>query len=231
MEGLNGSRGPNTGTWTSGATAQRRERQRRRRSRYFNNSCAAKTVGEPRQSHGHVPLSRQTKLLLRCRSRLLRKHTRTCARFRQRDGIQNVKTFFIDTQEYSSNPLDGPKNMLWLAGKYGGFKNEMTEECHQAGEWDEDNDGIPDNYVLATRPQNLVKGLDRAFDFIDDSCSSASSAAINSGSISDRSRLYQTRFNGGDWTGQVLAFPINADGTLGDGNEACRRRHERTRRW
>ena len=71
--------------------------------------------------------------------------------------------------------------------------------------------------MLATQPQNLVNGLDRAFDFIDSRLSSASSASVNSGSISDLTRIYQTRFNSGTWTGQLLAFAINDDGTLGNG--------------
>jgi type IV pilus assembly protein PilY1 len=123
----------------------------------------------------------------------------------------------IDTQEFNSNPLDGPKNMLWLTGKYGGFVDANNDGVPQATEWDADGDGSPDNYVLATQPQNLVNGLDRAFDFIEGRVSSASSASVNSGSISDLTRIYQTRFNSGTWTGQLLAFAINADGTLGDG--------------
>ena len=89
--------------------------------------------------------------------------------------------------------------------------------CPIRREWDADGDGVPDNYVLATQPQNLINGLDRAFDFIDSRLSSASSASVNSGSISDQTRIYQTRFNSGTWTGQLLAFRINADGTLGNG--------------
>ena len=132
-------------------------------------------------------------------------------------GIQNVQTFMIDTQEFNNNPLDGPKNMLWLTGKYGGFNDADGDAVPDQAEWDADGDGVPDNYVLATQPQNLVNGLDRAFDFIDSRLSSASSASVNSGSISDLTRIYQTRFNSGTWTGQLLAFAINDDGTLGNG--------------
>jgi type IV pilus assembly protein PilY1 len=133
-------------------------------------------------------------------------------------GMQNVQTFMIDTQEFNNNPLDGPKNMLWLTGKYGGFV-------------DANNDGVPQaervgrgrvtarRTTTCSRPSRriLVNGLDRAFDFIEGRVSSASSASVNSGSISDSTRIYQTRFNSGTWTGQLLAFAIRPDGTLGDG--------------
>ncbi|MFT7413973.1 MAG: Tfp pilus tip-associated adhesin PilY1 [Methylophagaceae bacterium] len=45
--------------------------------------------------------------------------------------------------------------------------------------------------------------------------SSASSVALNSGSISGNSKLYQARFDSSSWAGQLLAYPINVDGTLG----------------
>jgi type IV pilus assembly protein PilY1 len=44
---------------------------------------------------------------------------------------------------------------------------------------------------------------------------SASSASVNSGSISSDTRLFQAKFDSLDWSGELLAFRINADGTLG----------------
>jgi type IV pilus assembly protein PilY1 len=72
---------------------------------------------------------------------------------------------------------------------------------------------VPDNYVLATKPQALVTGLNRAFDFIDSQTSSASSASVNAGSISSSTRVYQALFNSSDWTGQLLAKPVATDGS------------------
>ena len=39
----------------------------------------------------------------------------------------------IDTQEFNSNPLDGPKNMLWLTGKYGGFNDADDDTVPGSG--------------------------------------------------------------------------------------------------
>ena len=104
--------------------------------------------------------------------------------------------------------------MLWLAGKYGGFVDANGDGIPQTSEWDADGDGIPDNYVLATQPQSLIAGLNKAFAFIDQRTSSASSASVNSGSISSDSRVYQARFNSANWTGELLSYQVNSDGSL-----------------
>jgi PilC-like protein with beta-propeller domain len=46
------------------------------------------------------------------------------------------------------------------------------------------------------------------------SVSSASAVALNSGSISGGSMLYQARFDSLDWSGQLLSFPIARDGSI-----------------
>lgn len=132
-------------------------------------------------------------------------------------GKQTVSTFMIDTQEYQSNPLTGRMNMLWLAGKYGGFidSNDNGKPDLQS-EWDADGDGEPDNYVLATEPANLIKSLNSAFDDIVSRVSSASSVATNTTRLDTNTKIYQARFDSGNWSGQLLAYNINdTDGTIG----------------
>lgn len=222
LEGLNGATWTSTGTWTSG-TASGTNDSVGGGNGTFDNSCTDKAVANLGEVMGTCPYpGKQNSYYVAGMAYWANTHDLrpgTDPRVRDDYGIQNVKSFFIDTQEYSTNPLDGPKNMLWLAGKYGGFTDGVDEKdpfTFGAGDiWDENNDGVPDNYVLATQPQNLVSGLNRAFQFIDEKTSSASSAAINSGTYTSGSRIYQTRFNSADWTGQLLAFRINPDGTLG----------------
>ncbi|MBL8252620.1 MAG: hypothetical protein JNJ76_03365 [Candidatus Competibacter sp.] len=139
-------------------------------------------------------------------------------------GKQTVNTYMIDSQEPypGGNILDGPRNMLWLTGKYGGFidKNnnnqpDLTEE------WNKANDGIPDNYVFASDPQKLRDGLNRAFSNIYDlstsgADSSSSAVAANSTRLDLGSIIFQMKFNPQDWTGQVLAQTLNKDGTIKD---------------
>jgi len=45
---------------------------------------------------------------------------------------------------------------------------------------------------------------------------SASATALNSGSITNDSKLFQATFSSSRWKGELTAFPINADGTLGN---------------
>lgn len=137
-------------------------------------------------------------------------------------GKQTISTFMVDSQEYSSSPLVGQMNMLWLAGKYGGFTDangDANPNITTAGgvsEWDVDGDGEPDNYVLATDPAKLVSSLSQAFTTIQNATSSASSVATNSTRLDANSKVYQARFNNPGWTGELLAFDINSiDGSIG----------------
>jgi len=156
-------------------------------------------------------------------------------------GMQTIQTFMIDTQEYSGSPLTGEMNMLWLAGKYGGFneKNFVANSASgrtywpdQTNEWDEDGDGVPDNYVLANDPAKLVAGLTKAFSNIEQRISSGSAAAVISDGITGTGAFYQAiyspkvRTSAGDevqWVGQLHSLFIDIVGRLredGDGDGA-----------
>ena len=79
----------------------------------------------------------------------------------------------------------------------------------QGAEWDAHNDGDPDTYFPATDAGQLGVQLKRAFNEIIHRTASASSASVNSGRISDESRVYQAAFNSRGWTGDLLAFQID----------------------
>ncbi|WP_210395816.1 pilus assembly protein [Motiliproteus sediminis] len=131
-------------------------------------------------------------------------------------GKQTITSFFIDTQEFQANPLVGRMNMLWLAGKYGGFIDSNNNgEPDLTTEWDSDGDGEPDNYVLASRPDKLVRQLNANFADIEERSSSASAVTTSSTRLNTSSTIYQARFNSGDWTGQLLAFAITSSGAVG----------------
>lgn len=136
-------------------------------------------------------------------------------------GKQTITTFMIDSQEYSSNPSTGEGNMLWLAGKYGGFTDVNDDDDPNTtitggeSEWDADGDGEPDNYVLATEPEKLIAALSQVFSSIKSITSSSASAATNSTRLDTNSMVYQARFDSTSWTGQLLAYSINSDGSIG----------------
>ena len=63
-------------------------------------------------------------------------------------------------------------------------------------------------------PTDLVNALNAAIKSIAERTSSAASVALNSGSHNANSRVYQARFNSGDWSGQLLSFPIDVHGDV-----------------
>ncbi len=110
-----------------------------------------------------------------------------------------------DTAELLRDPL-------WYAAKWGGFRDSNDDDTPDlADEWDADGDGNPDNYFLVTNALTLGEQLTRAFNEIIDRVTTASSASVNSGSISSETRLYQAKFSTRDWTGQLLSFRIDTD--------------------
>ena len=137
-------------------------------------------------------------------------------------GAQTVTTYMIDTQEYNPNPNVGPTNPLWLAGKYGGFidssdashlpdHNPNIDKTGAAtnSEWDNNSDGEPDHYLLASDPLRLVSALNRAFSDIDKLVSSASATAANSTQLNTGTQVFQARFDSSDWWGELLAFSVD----------------------
>lgn len=65
------------------------------------------------------------------------------------------------------------------------------------------------DFFSAADPDTFSDSLADILSNITSRTSSASSVALNSGSISSDSKVFQARFNSGDWTGQLLAFPID----------------------
>ena len=119
--------------------------------------------------------------------------------------LGSVRTFTPGANT-SAGVLQDP---LWYAAKWGGFKDSNSNNRPDlASEWDENGDGVPDNYYLVTNALTLQDRLTSAFLEIGRRQGSASSASVNTGSISSETRVYQAKFSSGDWTGQLLSFPV-----------------------
>ena len=97
---------------------------------------------------------------------------------------------------------------LWYAAKYGGDVN-----------WDANGDFVPDNYFLVTNPLQLRAQLGLAFDAITDQSVPPGNLGITGARISGTSFTVQPSFgvqrNSKDWTGDLTAVQVNANGTLG----------------
>lgn len=70
-------------------------------------------------------------------------------------------------------------------------------------------------FFSAADPTTFANALTNALTTIVARTGSASAVAANSNSLITNGRIYQAKFNSGDWTGQLLSIPINAAGTLG----------------
>ena len=124
--------------------------------------------------------------------------------------LASARTFSPGTQE-GATLLKDP---LWFAAKWGGFDDGNGDFLPQQEEWDSDNDGKPDNYFLVTNALTLKDQLSKAFDDIVRRSGSVSAAAVNSGTISSDTRIYQSTFSSADWSGNMLALPIDSNGAV-----------------
>jgi len=107
------------------------------------------------------------------------------------------------------------KDPLWYAAKWGGFKDANgNARPDGTSEWDADNNNTPDNYFLVTNPLNLRTQMQNSFNEILNRVSSFSNIVMNSGSLNANSALFQARFNSQDWSGDLLAYPIDAQGQV-----------------
>ena len=70
-------------------------------------------------------------------------------------------------------------------------------------------------FYSAADPESFAEELSNILSDISDRIGSASAVALNSGSINSDSKLYQARFDSSTWIGQLLAYPINSDGSFG----------------
>jgi type IV pilus assembly protein PilY1 len=78
---------------------------------------------------------------------------------------------------------------------------------------------LPAGYLAATSPAALVTALNSVLVQIQAGTQSTTSAAVNSATISSNTTIYQTTYTSSaspyqDWTGNLLAFPIAANGTV-----------------
>jgi len=157
-------------------------------------------------------------------------------------GDQRVKTFIVDTQEYSSDYPVGASNALWVAAKWGGFEDSTgnnvvstaiplasTPKPDLSSEWNAKGGSytngttataLPDTYTLASQPANMVAGLTSAFSTVSSSTGAAAAAAVVANSSVGTATVYQALFrprisnssSAITWAGTVRGFFIDDQG-------------------
>lgn len=112
---------------------------------------------------------------------------------------------------------------LYYAAKWGGFiDTDDDSKPNLAVEWDTTTnatgvsspDGIPDRYFIATNPKELETSLSNALVNVLLTSGSSASVTTNSTRLDTNTVIYQAKFNSADWTGQLLAYSINANGSI-----------------
>lgn len=68
-------------------------------------------------------------------------------------------------------------------------------------------------FFSAEDPQALIAALQATLNRVLERVSSASALATNSTRLTTDTVIYQARFNSTDWSGQLLAIPLNSDGS------------------
>ena len=142
--------------------------------------------------------------------------------FPQTKGKQTVKTYWLDILEFQTYK---PNNQFYLAAKYGGFKvPNVFDPYTQSTDiplawWSTTGETVgsggssqarPDTYFVASRPDQMVSGLTKAFASIASelnafttSFSPVSPQISTSGAVS-----YSAKYDAGSWTGDITAGTI-----------------------
>jgi type IV pilus assembly protein PilY1 len=71
-------------------------------------------------------------------------------------------------------------------------------------------------FFTAQNSAELVSALEDALSDLMHKISSASAIATNSSRVDTQTHIYQARFNSGNWSGQLLSYPLDTNGTLGN---------------
>ena len=151
-------------------------------------------------------------------------------------GTQTVSTHWVDVLE-AETLEPAAQNQYYLAAKYGGFRvpEDFDPDAHSGplplDWWHSNGDTLvsfgvnanpagdsyprPDNYYLAGEATDMVESLTTAFARISAEVrSSASSVAANSTRLGADTAVFQAAFDSTNWSGDLQAFRINADGTI-----------------
>lgn len=69
-------------------------------------------------------------------------------------------------------------------------------------------------YFSAGNPQTLVDSFTQVLNNVTSRIGSASALAVNTGTLNTSTAVYQARFNSATWSGQLLSFKVNSDGSV-----------------
>ena len=118
----------------------------------------------------------------------------------------DMKTSGTDTAGGSYQSADFLKQNLHTYTIGFTVDNQMLEDAAEYG------NGL---YLTANTAGQLTSALQSAISHVFATSSSSSSVAANSTRLNTDTKIYQARFNSAQWSGELLAYPINSNGTVG----------------
>jgi len=128
-------------------------------------------------------------------------------------GACSTKTESVRTFSPGASTATLLKDPLWYAAKWGGFLDRNgNNRPDLTQEWDADNDAVPDTYFLVHNPLRLKETLSRALQNILDRSGSSGNITANSTQISSDTQIFQGLYSSGDWSGDLVAYPITSSG-------------------
>lgn len=126
-------------------------------------------------------------------------------------GARSEKSFTAGASTAKS--LESP---LYYAAKWGGWDDiaatTTTKRARTAAEIKDIS--IPETYFYATDPWKLEQSLRKALSDAAGTVGSAATVAANSTQLNTDTLVFQARFDSNDWSGQILAYKLNTDGTV-----------------
>ncbi|MGD8177231.1 pilus assembly protein [Marinimicrobium sp. ARAG 43.8] len=141
----------------------------------------------------------------RCSCRINYGGTTGPCNYSNADAQARTQTFSIGPS--SAELLQSP---LFYAAKWGGYPESVGEG--EVSEWSPENE----TYFFATDPGQLQDALRNAFARVAAGVGSASAVATNTTNLQEGAFVFQARFNSENWSGELLAFPVDDNGNISD---------------
>lgn len=138
-------------------------------------------------------------------------------------GTGEGSTFYLDDIAKFAYDIDLIKSGTDLAGKSFNDSAHLKQNLHTyTVGFAVDNQMLEDAaeyghgaYYTANDSNQLTNALNSALQSIRQQISSASAVSANTKRIQEGALIYQARYNSTEWTGEVLAYRVNMDGTVG----------------
>ncbi|MFE8645937.1 pilus assembly protein [Sphingomonas sp. NCPPB 2930] len=209
---------------------------------YIDGSGTTRNSENPNGANNNVPSGSQTSAIMGAaywaHSHDIRGTSWTDQPDKQRPGLR-VKTFTFDVNENGGSTNDNTRrtsNQLFMAAKYGGYEADSTNialnpyNVNGNPFRDENNDvnnnvwqrptqkGEAASYYLQSDAKKVLAAFDSIFGSAADATRSIAGAASQSKNLTtDGGVTYQGAFDATDWSGDLLALPVNLNS---DNNQA-----------